>query len=40
MYIAQAKSGVFKIVKELGVIDPKERVLAAKEADKVLTSSI
>src|ERR1039458_8971609 len=40
MYIAQAKGGVFKIVKELGVIDPKERVLAAKEADKVLTSSI
>jgi branched-chain amino acid transport system substrate-binding protein len=40
MYIAQAKSSVFKIVKELGVIDPKERVLAAKEADKVLTSSI
>jgi hypothetical protein len=25
MYIAQAKNGNFKIVKSLGVIDPKER---------------
>jgi ABC-type branched-subunit amino acid transport system substrate-binding protein len=40
MYIAQAKSGVFKIVKDLGVIDPKESVVAAKETDKVLTASI
>jgi ABC-type branched-subunit amino acid transport system substrate-binding protein len=27
MYIAQAKSGKFKIVKSLGIIDPKERML-------------
>ncbi|HEV2486698.1 MAG TPA: substrate-binding protein [Terracidiphilus sp.] len=40
MYIAQAKSGVFKIVKDLGVIDPKESVLAVKEADQILTASI
>ena len=26
MYIAQAKNGQFKIVKNLGVIDPKERI--------------
>jgi len=29
MYIAQANQGVFKIVKSLGVIDPKERKVAA-----------
>ena len=28
MYIAQAKNGRFKIVKSLGVIDPKEKVLS------------
>jgi len=28
MYIAQAKSGTFRIIKRLGAIDPKERVLA------------
>ena len=27
MYIAQASSGKFKIVKSLGIIDPKERML-------------
>jgi ABC-type branched-subunit amino acid transport system substrate-binding protein len=27
MYIAQAKSGKFKIVKSLGIVDPKERML-------------
>ncbi len=38
MYIAQAKNGVFNIVKNLGVIDPKERVQIANEAEKVLTA--
>jgi branched-chain amino acid transport system substrate-binding protein len=38
MYIAQARNGVFNIVKNLGVIDPKERVQVATEADKVLTA--
>jgi hypothetical protein len=28
MYIAQATNGHFKIVKDLGVIDPKERNVA------------
>jgi ABC-type branched-subunit amino acid transport system substrate-binding protein len=28
MYIAQAKKGNFKVVKDLGVVEPKERVLA------------
>ena len=28
MYIAQARDGVFKVVKDLGVIDPKERVVS------------
>src|SRR5882762_2885124 len=32
MYIAQASNGHFKIVKNLGVIDPKERMLGTKEA--------
>ena len=32
MYIAQAKGGRFKIVKSLGVIDPKERVQGRKPA--------
>jgi hypothetical protein len=27
MYIARVKSGSFEIVKDLGVIEPKERVL-------------
>ena len=35
MYIAQAKNGNFEIVKNLGVIDPKERVEGTREADKV-----
>lgn len=38
MYIAQAKNGVFNVVKDLGVIDPKERVLDEREADRVLTA--
>jgi len=38
MYIAQAKNGVFNIVKNLGVVDPDERVQTANEADKVLTA--
>ncbi len=29
MYIAQANDGVFKVVKDLGVIDPKERVVSS-----------
>jgi branched-chain amino acid transport system substrate-binding protein len=28
MYIAQARNGTFKVVKDLGVVEPKERVLA------------
>jgi branched-chain amino acid transport system substrate-binding protein len=28
MYIGQARDGAFKVVKDLGVIDPKEAVLA------------
>jgi hypothetical protein len=28
MYIAQASNGTFKVVKDLGAIDPKEAVLA------------
>jgi ABC-type branched-subunit amino acid transport system substrate-binding protein len=35
MYIAQANNGHFKIVKSLGVIDPNERMVRAKEADRV-----
>jgi branched-chain amino acid transport system substrate-binding protein len=31
MYIAQAKNGKFQIVKNLGVVDPKERVLSAAD---------
>ena len=30
MYIAQAQNGRFRIIKQLGAIDPKERVLAAR----------
>ena len=29
MYIAQAHDGVFKVVKDLGVIDPKESVVSS-----------
>jgi urea transport system substrate-binding protein len=32
MYIAQANNGVFKVVKNLGVIDPNERVVTARQA--------
>ena len=32
MYIAQAKDGVFKVVENLGVIDPKESVVPAASA--------
>jgi branched-chain amino acid transport system substrate-binding protein len=33
MYIAQANNGVFKVVEDLGVIDPKERMVdRAQEA--------
>ena len=35
MYIAQARSGRFEIVKNLGVIDPKERNVGAVEADRI-----
>ena len=38
MYIAQAKNGVFNVVKNLGAIDPEERMLDEKEADRVLTA--
>jgi urea transport system substrate-binding protein len=38
MYIAQAKNGVFNVVKELGVIDPKERMVDEREAERVLTA--
>ncbi len=38
MYIAQAKNSVFHVVKDLGVIDPKERVIGVNEAEKVLTA--
>jgi branched-chain amino acid transport system substrate-binding protein len=37
MYIAQAKNGVFNVVKNLGAIDPKERMLDEKEAERALT---
>ena len=30
MYIAQAENGRFRIVKRLGAIDPKERMLAVR----------
>jgi ABC-type branched-subunit amino acid transport system substrate-binding protein len=36
MYIAQAKAGVFKIVKSLGVIEPKESIVG--DSEKVLTA--
>jgi branched-chain amino acid transport system substrate-binding protein len=32
MYIAQSTQGAFRIVKELGVIDPNERVIGVKQA--------
>ncbi len=32
MFIAQAKNGHFNIIKSLGVIDPKEAAVGAKEA--------
>lgn len=38
MYIAQAKAGVFKVVKELGVIDPKEKIVSPSEAEQALTA--
>jgi len=38
MYIAQAKNGVFNVVKDLGVIDPKERMVDEKEAERVFTA--
>jgi branched-chain amino acid transport system substrate-binding protein len=38
MYIAQAKKGVFEVVKSLGAIEPKERVLSAVEAEAALTA--
>jgi len=38
MYIAQSKSGVFKIVKSLGAIDPNESVVGESESEKVLTA--
>jgi branched-chain amino acid transport system substrate-binding protein len=38
MYIAQAKNGVFNVVKNLGAIDPKERMLDEKEAERALTA--
>jgi urea transport system substrate-binding protein len=33
MYIAQASNGMFDVVEELGVVDPKERVLGVEEAE-------
>jgi branched-chain amino acid transport system substrate-binding protein len=38
MYISQAKNGVFNVVKNLGAIDPKERMLDEKEAERALTA--
>ena len=35
MYIAQARSGRFEIVKNLGVIDPKERNVGTVEVDRI-----
>jgi hypothetical protein len=35
MYIGQATNGRFRIVKSLGAIDPKERVVGVAPADKV-----
>ncbi len=40
MYIAQARSGHFEIVKSLGVIDPNERVHGGDQASKVRATSI
>jgi len=40
MYIAQAINGQFKVVKDLGTIDPKERnVPSAVETSRVRASS-
>ncbi|HVN93180.1 MAG TPA: substrate-binding protein [Terracidiphilus sp.] len=38
MYIAQAKGGVFNVVKSLGTIDPRERVVGAIEAAETVTA--
>ncbi len=38
MYIAQAKNGVFNVVKDLGVIDPKERIVDERAAERALTA--
>jgi branched-chain amino acid transport system substrate-binding protein len=35
MYIAQARNGRFEIVKNLGVIDPKERDVGGVEVDRM-----
>jgi hypothetical protein len=32
MYIAQASNGIFKVVKNLGVIEPNEKVVPASQA--------
>jgi branched-chain amino acid transport system substrate-binding protein len=32
MYIAQARNGIFQVVKNLGIIDPNERVMSARHA--------
>jgi hypothetical protein len=38
VYIAQAKNGVFNVVKSLGIIDPKKRMVGEKDAEKVLAA--
>ena len=40
MYIAQANNGTFKIVKTLGVIDPKERTQGTPQANKVRVDDV
>jgi hypothetical protein len=40
MYIAQANNGTFKIVKTLGVIDPKERMQGTPQANKVRVDDV
>jgi hypothetical protein len=37
MHFAQTKNGVFNVVKNLGAIDPRERTLDEKEADRAVT---
>jgi hypothetical protein len=32
MYIAQARNGIFEVVKDLGVIQPNESVVSARDA--------